>query len=237
MQGQAEVGRVSGIPVVLDFSFILLIVLWGYHYFTSADLATILMGLWIVGGVAASILIHELAHAFAGRRYGVGTTHVELNGLGGLCYYDRGAPSRWAQIVMSLAGPASNLALWGLFSAAVYGLEALPAEAFDDTAVAYFHSIAGTLGAVNFMLFWFNLLPSHPLDGGRALATALSGWIGYDRAMRLVAWLGMGVVAWLALMATRYGVFTALIALYLFIHNQRALDTHRGPRWKRWDRM
>ena len=232
MNGQAQIGRISGIPVIVDYSFILLVILWGYHYFTSGNLQAILLGLWIVGGVAASILIHELAHAYAARWYGVGTTHVELNGLGGLCHYDRLAPSSTARVVMALAGPASNLALWGLFLGVGYGIDNLSETAIGgDEGIYWFSSIAAVLAQTNFMLFWFNLLPSHPLDGGTALAAMMQGRLGYDRAMRVVAYMGMAVCLWLVIVS--FGaIFAGLLAIYLFMNNQRVLETHGGgTRW------
>jgi Zn-dependent protease len=233
MNTGAEIGRIGGTPVIIDASFILLVALWGYPYFTSADLTSILMGLWIVAGVAGSILVHELSHALAARWYGVGTSHVELNGLGGLCYYTAHAPSRQARVFMALAGPASNLALWGLFTAVATAIGMLPPTIAGLEGHDRFIHVANMLASTNFILFWFNLLPSHPLDGGTALANVLGGTLGYDRAMRLVAWTGMAVVAWLALMSVGVGMFAALVAAYLFMSNQRVLEVHRGPRWTR----
>lgn len=88
----AEVGRIAGILIVLDASFILLFVLFGMHYFTSGSSQAISSGPLLVTGLALSILLHELEHAFAGRLYGIGTTHIQLNGPGGLCSYDRHMP-------------------------------------------------------------------------------------------------------------------------------------------------
>ena len=217
--------------MIVDYSFILLVVLWGYHYFTSGDVQTMMMGLWVVAGVALSILIHEMAHALAARCYGVGTTHVELNGLGGLCYYDGMAPSSKARVVMALAGPASNLVLCVLFLGVGSGIDKLTETALGaDDGVYWFSVIAAVLAQTNFMLFWFNLLPSHPLDGGTALAAMMQSRLGYDRAMRVVAYLGLAVCLWLLIMS--FGaIFAGLLAVYLFMHNQRVLETHGGRRF------
>jgi stage IV sporulation protein FB len=233
MNAHVEIGRVGGVPVTLDASFILLVVLWGQQYFTAGSLTGVLMGLWIVGGLAASILVHELAHAFAARRYGVRTSHVELNGLGGLCHYVDAAPSRQARVVMALAGPASNLVLFGLLEGVAWAIGTLPPAIGGFGGHYTFMLIAETLANTNLLLFWFNLLPSHPLDGGTALANLLGGRLGYDRAMRLIAWTGMAVVGWLVLLSLDWGFFTAFIALYLFLHNQEALTEHKRPRWRR----
>ena len=119
MGGKFELGRIAGLPIVVDVSFILLIILWGQHYFTSGNPQLMSAGFVIIVGIAASILVHEFAHAVVGWRFGVQPSHVELNGLGGLCYW--ASPMRreaWPRIAISLAGPASNFVLYLLFSAA-----------------------------------------------------------------------------------------------------------------------
>ena len=52
------------------------------------------MGLWLVAGLAGSIILHEMGHAWAGRYYGVRTSHIELNGMGGLCIYAGTMPAK-----------------------------------------------------------------------------------------------------------------------------------------------
>lgn len=232
--GHAEVGRIAGIPVLIDASFIFLIALWGFHYFTSGNLESILYGLWVVGGVALSILVHELAHAFAARAYRLRTLHVELNGLGGLCTYVGNAPHATARALIALAGPASNLLLYALLKAASIGMESLPNATYELSAISRFSLLAEHLAQINLMLFWFNLLPSHPLDGGTALAAVLGTQIGYDRAGRLVGYLGMAVCACLMLAAIGGGLFLAFLGLYLYMSNQEALERHGGPSWTRW---
>ena len=232
---QYPLGRIGGVPIVIDATFLVLAVLWGYHFFTSGDLNGFLTGFWIVGGVAGSILLHELAHAYAGRWYGVKSTHIELNGLGGLCYFDRIAPSSKADIIICLAGPATNLALWGLFKGADWAISSLLQNSGDDMGLMRFAYIAYTLAATNFLMFWFNLLPSHPLDGGKALARLIGMKFGYDLGQRAVAMTGMVVCAYLALISFGVGAFTLVIAYDLYLHNQAALGTHKRPLWRRED--
>lgn len=230
---QFQLGRLSGIPIKIDATFLLLAVLWGYSYFTLGTLNGFLAGFWIVVGVAFSILLHELAHAFAGRWYGVESTHIELNGLGGLCYFNRIAPSSKADIVISLAGPMANLALGALFSGMQWMLLASTHALDADMGLYQFASIAGSLASTNLLLFGFNLLPSHPLDGGKVLAWLIGLKYGHEQGQRAVAMTGMVVCAYLALISLGIGAFALLIAYDMYLHNQEALSTHKGPRWKR----
>ena len=236
MDGQAQIGRVSGIPIFVDYGFILLVLLWGHGYFTAGSPAVFMMGLWVVGGLALSIIVHELAHAFAGRWYGIRTSGIEVNCCGGLCHLEKAAPNPKADIVILLAGPASNLALWAVFSGLAYGIYELPDQFWRFEGLHWFGAVATTLASVNFAMFWFNLLPSHPLDGGRAMAAMMQGRLGRERAMRIIAWSGMAVCGCLALASAGAGMFTLFIAYHLYMHNQQVLDTHHGPRLERWDK-
>ena len=229
--GSAQVGRIFGIPIVLDVTFILLVVLYGMHHFTSGNLAGISYGVVLVAGVAFSILLHELGHALAARIWRVPTAYIELNGLGGLCHFARSMPiDRVANIVMLLAGPAANLLLWQVFSNA--GDWMLQSSSGQPDRTAF---LLKQLGQVNFLLFVFNLMPAHPLDGGRTLVQIFSKFIGYDRAMRVVGYLGLLVALWLVFLALGGQMFAAIIAFVLFQANIEVLQTHGGPRWTRWN--
>lgn len=231
-----EAGRVFGIPVVLDVSLIFVVALWGQGYFTSGDAASISYGVLLIAGLLASILLHEFGHAAAYRFYRVPVSHVELNALGGLCFAARAMPpDRWPNIAVLLAGPAVTGALWLAFS----GLETVLFEAPEGwgpfAGIDRLGMLCGHLAYLNWWMLLFNLAPSHPLDGGRALAHLASRWLGYDRAMRLVAMTGLLVVVWLVWQGLQGSYFAFVLAFFLFQANSQALETHSGPRWQRWN--
>lgn len=233
--GQVQIGRLFGVPIVLDGSFILLALLFGFSYFTAGSMTSLSYGIVLVTGVALSILLHELGHALAARYYGVPTAFIELNGLGGLCHFARALPpSRWKNIVVLLAGPFANLILWQVFtqsSSLLWNQATSNPVGIGRTAV-----LLGQLGSINLMLLVFNLMPAHPLDGGRALAHLSSAFLGYDRAMRFVAYLGLLVALWLAFLGFSGSYFAFLIAFVLAQANLQALQVHgSGPRWTRWN--
>ena len=234
MMGKVEIGKIFGIPIVLDATFILLVVLYGFNNFTSGNLTSISYGIVLVTGVALSILLHELGHAMAARYYGVPTSHIELNGLGGLCYYARPLPqNRIVNIVTLMAGPAANLLLWLVCSnLGSWMLDQTGDSVSGADRTAY---LLMQLGRVNFMLFIFNLMPAHPLDGGQALVQVFSLGTGYDRAMRIIAYLGLLVAVWLCFLGIGGNSFAFLIAFVLFQDNMNVLQTHGGPRWRRWN--
>ena len=235
MNDSIEAGRVFGIPIYINVSLVLLAVLFGYGYFSSGRLSDISYGLLLFAGVAVSILAHELGHAGAANFYGVKVSHIELNGLGGYCAYAGAMPlDRSARIVILLAGPAATLVACLVFSGlARAAIEWLPGSVGLVAGVDRLYFLFWQLGVINAWLFIFNMMPSHPLDGGRAAAEFLSRWLGHDQAMRAIAFAGVLVIAWLLWQSFQGHYFALLIAFLLFQANMEVLNSHGGSRWRR----
>lgn len=221
--GQFEIFRVGRIPVFMDFFFVLLAFLWSRPYWSGGDTQSISAGFVLVIGLLVSILLHELGHAWAGRWFGVGTRAIELNGLGGLCHFDRSLPaSVLARTVIGLAGPFANLLLWIGFDA--IGRWAAGAGALMPAEVML------TLAWANKLLLFFNLLPAYPLDGGRVLEAWLSRPLGPAWSVRIVSVLGLAVAIWIVTWAFPTGIFLMLLALLLAIQNWQMLQSVGGFR-------
>lgn len=144
-------------------------------------------GALVGAGVVASLLAHELGHAFAARRLGlpVGELRVFLLGAG----LRIGAPPSTARAtaLLSSAGPAVNLALAAVFAAG----SGLPGA---------LGGIMLGLAAVNAAIAALNLVPLYPADGGKLLAAAFRG-LGAPpaRAIRLTQMVTIPLAAALAL--------------------------------------
>jgi stage IV sporulation protein FB len=140
--------RLFGFPVTIAVDFLLITLIIGLQ---------LRPGIYIiewVGVVAVSLLIHELGHAFALRRYSI-HPEIRLWGMGGLTISGFTLSPR-KSILVSLAGPLVGIPV----AIAVMVLRPwLPA---GDP----FGMIAGDLIFVN--LWWgiLNLLPIAGLDGG-----------------------------------------------------------------------
>jgi Zn-dependent protease len=230
--GQFEIGRIARIPILIDFSFVLLIVLWGQNYFTSGNMQLVSAGVIVVAGLGISILVHEFAHAVAGHYFGVRASHVELNGLGGLCYW--ASPMRrepLPRIVIVLAGPASNFVLWWLLDTLA---DTLRQNGGMRSNFVLFQTI-GTLATANWYLGLFNLLPAYPLDGSSALEALLNIFLQNWRARQIVACLGLCVVAWIFYMAFPGSIWMMMLAVLLGLQNWQVLQASGGPPWQRWN--
>lgn len=129
-----------------------------------------------------SIMAHEMAHVFAGRWRGVQTTEVVLWALGGYARL-RNLPARTSDdLLMSFAGPASNLVLAVL--ALAIGL-ALPET----------KALLREVALVNIALALLNLLPAYPLDGGRMLHACARHFLSEHVAARATAAVAQVVAA------------------------------------------
>jgi stage IV sporulation protein FB len=163
---------------------------------------------WIVLGFAA-LLIHELGHALAFRRYGVESA-ITFWLLGGYTVpTDQDAAARLDDrqlLVVSIAGP-----LFGLVVGAVSLAVAVAARGQGaDVRVPLFLWLFVNLG-------WavFNLLPIASLDGGQALRHL--GGAAFGRPGRAIG-LVLGLLASAAIVAASvdYGLYSIAIVAAVF---------------------
>ncbi len=192
-----------------------------------------------VGVVFVSVLVHELGHAVAFRRFGA-DSHIVLWAFGGLAVPHSGVAGRGRRILVALAGPLAGFLLCG----AVYGThEATGWAARNGPLVALLYI---SLVAVN--LYWgvFNLLPVFPLDGGqvskelcearwggRGLQTALKISIGVAAAVAVYGLVCFaesrsprGLLDFLPWWFPRGSLWTALLFGLLAAQNYQLLQFH-----------
>ena len=171
-----SIGSVLGIPIRLHVS--LLIAILVLTLFSGAGfLAIIILALGIFGSIA----LHELGHSVVARAKGGYIHEIVLYPFGGAAKISNIPKQPIDEIMVALAGPAVSLAL---------GLIFLPWE------------LTKFLGYVNFMLFFFNILPVFPMDGGRVLRAALTIKHGRLVATRMAATVGKyfcGLFVWIGL--------------------------------------
>lgn len=196
-----KLGRVSGIDVFVHPTFLLVLLFPQVRAYGA-------FGLGLVLATFGCVLFHELGHAMMARRYGIGTQDITLYPIGGVARLARIPRSPGAELAIALAGPAVNLAIAaGLLGLGVLGLWSGP--------------VLGTFGVyllmVNVVLAVFNLVPAFPMDGGRVLRAALSGWVGRLRATEIAAGIGRGLALLFGLLAVFYGE-PMQVALAMFIY-------------------
>ena len=213
--GSFRLGRLFGIPILAHWSAALIGALIGVNLVSMAGPAA---GLVAIVGFGMSILLHEVAHALAARRFGVRTLSIELWALGGVARLDRESPTPRADGFIAAAGPATSLGLGVLMLGAFAGLR--PHDVPSGVV-----GVIGWLGIVNLILGLFNLLPGAPLDGGRILRAVRWHQHGERfrasteaaRAGQVVGWAIAGVGLWL-LLSGRPAVMVILTGAFLAVN-------------------
>jgi Zn-dependent protease len=112
-----------------------------------------------IGCMFVSLMIHELGHALAFRRYGMDSS-IFLYSFGGLAVPDGRLSVRSQRIIVSLAGPAANFLLFGI----AWGTNYVQPWALTND---YTWATYNLLYFINIFLALINLLPVYPLDGGQ----------------------------------------------------------------------
>jgi len=217
--GALRVARIMGVPVYLTASWILLsiVLIAGYGPLISRQDAgpyAYLLGLTIVISLLVTVLLHELGHALAARRYRVGVKRITLEILGGFTELEGDAPTPRAEAVIALAGPGVSVLL------AVASGAFLPVTDRDSLIGQLVFQLAFTNGLVAV----FNALPGLPLDGGRALragvwrltrdpdrADVVAGWSGRVVALATLA-AGLALYHTTRLVGLVGLVFVAIVA-------------------------
>lgn len=138
----------------------------------------------VAGGMVLCVLVHEIAHALVAQAFGGKVDHIALTLWGGHTQYTSSRIPGLRSMLISLAGPASNL----LLAAAMQGIVHLMPSASAVTITL------AMLVWLNTALAIFNLLPGLPMDGGRALEGLLSTVLGQPyRAAIVTAWIGRAI--------------------------------------------
>jgi Zn-dependent protease/CBS domain-containing protein len=188
-----KVATIRGVPIYLGSSWIwvaFLYVFLQYSRFaesawnptTSSMLAlTALSAVLFFGGV----FLHECAHAAVARGFGLPVSGITLVFWGGATETPSNAKGPLAEFLVSAAGPATTLAIAGIYAAVAAQIAPGPT-----------HDVVQELAGLNLLFAGFNALPGFPLDGGRMLlAGAWAATRNRNLALRIAGFAGIAVGA------------------------------------------
>ncbi|GAB3707746.1 CBS domain-containing protein [Halorubrum pallidum] len=225
-----KVGTVLGIPVRLNWTFLIVLPLFAYligsQVGTIAGVMNEALGAgiapaaieggitpWALGlaaalGLFGGVLLHEFGHSIVAMRYGYEIESITLWLLGGLANFAE-FPEDWKhEFWIAVAGPVVSVAV----GVACYGVFVLaPAGA---NAVLF---VFGYLALLNVVLAAFNMLPAFPMDGGRVLRALLARTQPHAQATQRAAAIGKMFAFFMGLI----GLFTfqlLLIVLAFFVY-------------------
>ena len=220
--GAVRMGRISGIPVYVARSWLLIAALIAFLFGPRiAVVAPGLGNLVYLAGLAfavllyVSVLLHEVSHALVAQAFGMKVRSVTLHFLGGVTEIEREAETPWREFAIAVVGPLTSGAVGVV---ALLGALATPAGLVNFALQS--------LAVANLVVAILNMLPGLPLDGGKvlraavwaltrrpSLATVVAGWAGrvvavavlaypfmleaaFDLEPSLVDFFFAGIVAW-----------------------------------------
>ena len=214
---EVNLGTLFKIPVKLNWSFFLLIIL---SLITSgpSDAFTVTLTLF-------SVLGHELSHSLVAKKLGIEVKEITLYYFGGIASINlKDNSSSHDELSVAMAGPIFSILL-GLLLLSV------------KLTPFVFPAIVPMLGLINLVIGFGNLMPIFPLDGGRILRSLLKmkwGYIQATKASLIVARvLGFILLANAIIFVHQLIIIAAIINILTFAESIRFKSETLLPEEKR----
>jgi len=225
-----RLGTVIGIPVQLNWTFLLILPIFAWIISSDivllAELVNDMLGSsiatepltegsmpWILGFAAAGglffgVLLHEFGHSLMAMRYGLEIESITLWLLGGVASFKE-MPEEWLkEFNIAIAGPIVSV-LVGIVSYVGFVFTA---------GFGALQFVLGYLALMNIALAVFNMLPGFPMDGGRVLRALLARKRPHAQATQMAAEVGkifafmLGIVGLFA-----FSPLFILLAFFIYI--------------------
>ncbi len=217
MKWSWRLGQIAGIDVYVHATFALLLAYVGFVWYQNTHrwLDTLLaMGFILV--VFFIIVLHELGHALAARRFGIATRDITLLPIGGVARLERMPEDPKQELVVALAGPLVNVVI----AASLYIGILISGELYSwDLVLNQSGGFLSKLMILNIVLAVFNMIPAFPMDGGRVLRALLARKLDYVVATNVAASIGQGLA--LTMLAVGLLVFRnpfmIFVALFVWV--------------------
>ncbi|MBE9138454.1 site-2 protease family protein [Nodosilinea sp. LEGE 07088] len=204
MQSSWRIGAILGIPLFIDSSWFIILLLVTVSYGLEPSWHSAWGNLaWVMGFALAlllfaSVLLHELGHSIAAKMQGIAVNSITLFLFGGIASIDKESKTPENALKVAIAGPLVSFGLFLLLTA-IAQIPALP------TPVGV---ITGSVAQINLVLTLFNLIPGLPLDGGQVLKALV--WKVTQSRIKGIRWAARSgqLLGWLVI---TFGLVMALV--------------------------
>ncbi|MEM9907207.1 MAG: site-2 protease family protein [Cyanobacteria bacterium P01_D01_bin.44] len=197
MQSGWRVGTLFGIPLYIDTSWFIILLLMTFLYGSDLLNQGVAIALaWGAGfGMAlllfGSVLLHELGHSLVARMQGIQVNSITLFLFGGIASIDKESKTPGQAFQVAIAGPLVSISLFVILTLAS---QVLPLSGLVSFMV-------GAIANLNLVLALFNLIPGLPLDGGQILkavvwkltGSRIQGVRWAARVGQTLGWIAIGL--------------------------------------------
>ncbi|MFH0763796.1 MAG: site-2 protease family protein [Candidatus Omnitrophota bacterium] len=208
MRGSIKLFTVFGISINIHSTFFLLLLL---------VLPGGIKWVFLVIGVFFFVTMHEICHSLAAKRFGIKVREITLLPIGGIAAMSKMPEKPSQELLISLAGPLSNIVIVIVF---FYPLKLLLGEdvLFHPLSARTWPLTVAYIYWLNLMLAAFNMIPAFPMDGGRVLRSILANWLGYQKATKIAVNFGhVFALAFAYFGIIRFNIILVVIAIFIYM--------------------
>lgn len=215
MSWSFKVVRIAGTDIRIHGTFLLILAWYAVIDYEAGGIERMLFGSFFILLLFTCVVLHELGHATAARRYGIRTPDITLLPIGGVARLEKLPDKPSQEIVVALAGPTVNVIIAIIL---FLGMErSWSASDFFSFEIAK-GTLISKLFIANVMLVLFNLIPAFPMDGGRVLRAALACYVNQTQATVIAARIGQGIAILFGILGlVGSNVILPLIAIFIFL--------------------
>lgn len=223
MKNSLYIGSPFGIRITVHWTFLILIAYITFiAYRQGSNTVQILFSILFILLIFVCVVLHELGHALAAKRYGINTRGITLLPIGGVASLDKIPEEPRRELFVAIAGPLVNVGIAALLFLFLLlsGFDFYNFNIVDDD----YGRILPSLMVVNILLVLFNVIPAFPMDGGRIFRALLAMKLNRVKATNIAARTGQAF----AVLFTIYGlyknnIFLIVIAGFVFLAAQAEL--------------
>ena len=228
-----QLGRVFGIPVEINITWVIIFLLLTVLLVTRFEASSLRWSAAQQWGVAVitvvlfflSVLAHELSHSLVALSRGIRVNGITLFLFGGVSHLDREPQRPSEEFLISAVGPLTNFVIAAVMAVVLQLLSpgSWPWSARVSTPV---EMVVVLLAWGNLSVGVFNMVPGFPLDGGRVLrAIVWAGSGSFFRATQVAARFGQGVGILMVGGGVAYalygewvdGIWAVFVGIFLFM--------------------
>jgi Zn-dependent protease/CBS domain-containing protein len=201
--------KLAGIDVEMHVGFPVMVAWFALSQANSRDALLTVVELLLM---FACVLLHELGHALAARRYGIATRKIALLPFGGVAQLERMPEKPGQELVVALAGPGVNV----IIATGLWAFLLVRGVTFEQALARAELGLPEFLLFGNLLMLVFNLVPAFPMDGGRVLRAGLAMKMNYAKATRVAATIGQAFAVVFGLIGLFTNPFLILIAGFIW---------------------